>query len=83
VSPDVIDVDGTAFKRDDIHRVIIKSDDWGSNAPVVGATPVLTETSGSNISNIVQRKKNAAVCHSLDLETGGNAYICLPEAWMQ
>ena len=40
-----------------------------------GTTPVLTETSGANISNIIQRTKNPAVCCSLDVETGGKAYM--------
>ncbi len=76
VSSSAIAVDGREFKRDDIHRLIMKNGMTGDRMlQSWGATPVFTETSGANISNIVQRSKNALVCYSLDLETGGKGFM--------
>lgn len=75
VSPEVVESDGNAFKRDDIHRLLIKNGMDNDRVLRSWRAVPAVETSGANTANIQQRAKTATICHSLELETGGKAYM--------
>ena len=72
VSAGTIEVNGQTFKKEDIHRLIIKN---GISNEVLTGPTVLVPVSGSMAQGMMQRAKVAALANGLELETGGKAYL--------
>jgi len=75
VTPNVIEAKGRTFNKDDIHRLIIKN---GVSHKIAGASNILTTDKLTNVTiaaNSAYLEKLSRVANSLDLETGGKAYM--------
>jgi hypothetical protein len=77
VSSSAIESNGRTFNKDVIHRLIIKNgvtkDDLGTQMIAASSDPSMMKT-GYVLRKAYERKL-AAVAHSLELESGGKAYI--------
>lgn len=72
VSATEIEWNGRTFKKDDIHRLIIKNGMTKSEAAYAFASS--GQAVGSFAAGLQYREKIAAVANALNLEAGGNAY---------
>jgi len=72
VTAETIEANGQTFKKDDIHRLIIKN---GMSNEVVTGPNVLVPVSGSMAQGMMQRAEVASMANGLELETGGRAYL--------
>ena len=72
VTGEIIEANGQTFKKDDIHRLIIKN---GMSNEVLTGPTVLVPVSGSMAQGMMQRAKVSALANGLELETGGKAYL--------
>jgi hypothetical protein len=64
-----IESDGRSFKRDDIHRLIIKNPFADVEVTVSGGIPT------GVAAGLARRSAIQRICHSLDLEAGGKAHL--------
>lgn len=71
-SPAEIEWKGRAFKKEDIHRLIIKN--GMTTSQVAHAVVASGRASGSFAVGLQYREKISAVANALCLEAGGNAY---------
>ena len=72
VTAEAIEANGQTFKKEDIHRLIIKN---GMSNEVVTGPNVLVPVSGSMAQGMMQRAKVGAMANGLELETGGKAHL--------
>lgn len=69
VTSDTIESQGKTFKKDDIHRLIIKNPYENVEVTVSGGIPT-----GAAV-GLARRATIQRICHSLDLESGGKAHL--------
>lgn len=72
VSPTEIECKGRTFRKEDIHRLIIKN--GMTKSEVAHAFVASGRASGSFAVGLQYREKISAVANALNLEAGGNAY---------
>jgi hypothetical protein len=72
VSPTEIEWKGRTFKKEDIHRLIIKN--GMTTSEVAHAYVASGKASGSFAVGLQYRERIAAVTNALNVEAGGNAY---------
>lgn len=72
VSPTEIECKGRAFRKEDIHRLLIKN--GMTTSQVAHAVVASGRTSGSFAVGLQYRERISAVTNALCLEAGGNAY---------
>jgi hypothetical protein len=76
VTPSAIETNGQTFKKEDIHRLIVKN----GLTDLVEVQSMKTSLAGSNAARVGaaagydRMKKMSKIAHSLDLEAGGKAY---------
>ena len=69
-TPEQIESGGRTFKRDDIHRLILK------NGITDKELPIEQWTSNANVAaGMAQRARISMVANSLNVETGGKSYL--------
>ena len=71
VSPTSVEVSGKTFPKDDIHRLIVKN---GISNEVIPNVAIVNPNMGS-VMGAAYRVKVSRVTNSLELETGGRAYV--------
>lgn len=71
VSPSSVEVSGKTFEKDDIHRLLIKN---GISNEVIPNIAYVNPSLGSALGG-AYRIKVSRVTNSLELETGGRAYV--------
>lgn len=70
VSPNAIEANGRAFPKDDIHRLIIKN---GISNDVI--PNIMFQVNTSTAMGAIHRVNVSKVANSLEVETGGKAYL--------
>ncbi|HYM31432.1 MAG TPA: hypothetical protein VEU47_09050 [Candidatus Cybelea sp.] len=72
VTPEAIDGGGRTFKKDEIHRLIIKN---ALNNEIVTAPNVMIPINAPTAMGVAFRAQVATVANGLEVETGGKAYL--------
>jgi len=70
VTPEQIDANGRTFKKEEIHRLILKNGITDKELPVQQWT-----TNRNEMAGIAHRAKLSTVANSLNVETGGKSYL--------
>jgi hypothetical protein len=73
VTPDAIEANGRSFKKDDIHRILIRN--GISDQEVQASGNIEMTVSGAQAAGMMYRARVGTIANGLSVETGGKASI--------